>query len=91
MSREAMIHCFLHAAVLASSPWLRRRAVPGMVSTSKASRPMKPRSTRRKQMARSISPFSFFTNFQFYTCLEFMMFDALDTSCILKHLLSNHV
>eukprot|EP00959_Pyramimonas_sp_CCMP1952_P051201 1070113-Pyramimonas_sp.AAC.1 len=78
MSREAMIHCCLHAAVLANSPWLDRRAVPETVSTSKASRSMEPRITMRNMMARSISPFSFFTNFHACTYLEVMMFDALD-------------
>eukprot|EP00959_Pyramimonas_sp_CCMP1952_P379748 7954864-Pyramimonas_sp.AAC.1 len=70
MSREAMIHCFLHAAVLASSLWLDRRAVPEKVSTSKAPRSMKPRSAKRRLTGRSISPFSFFTHFHLYTDLE---------------------
>eukprot|EP00959_Pyramimonas_sp_CCMP1952_P204065 4267704-Pyramimonas_sp.AAC.1 len=59
MSREAVIHGFLHAAVLANSLWLGRRAVPEKVSTSQVSRSMKPRNTRRNLMARSTSPFSF--------------------------------
>eukprot|EP00959_Pyramimonas_sp_CCMP1952_P097573 2039551-Pyramimonas_sp.AAC.1 len=58
-----MAHCFLRAAVLASSLWLDRRAVPEKVSTSKASRSMGPRSTERILMVRSISSFSFFANF----------------------------
>eukprot|EP00959_Pyramimonas_sp_CCMP1952_P259941 5434761-Pyramimonas_sp.AAC.1 len=29
MTMDAMIHCFLHANVLASIIWLARRAVPG--------------------------------------------------------------
>eukprot|EP00959_Pyramimonas_sp_CCMP1952_P011655 244918-Pyramimonas_sp.AAC.1 len=78
-----MIHYFLHAAVLASSLWLDRRA--------KASRSMKPRSTRRNLMARSISPFPCFINFYVHTDLEVMMFDALDMSCMMKHSVSNHV
>eukprot|EP00959_Pyramimonas_sp_CCMP1952_P371423 7777700-Pyramimonas_sp.AAC.1 len=63
MSKEAMTHCFLHAAALASSLWLDRRAVPEKVSASKAPRFMGPRSTESNTMARSISPFSFFANF----------------------------
>eukprot|EP00959_Pyramimonas_sp_CCMP1952_P419073 8778450-Pyramimonas_sp.AAC.1 len=84
MSMAAMIHCFLHAAVLASSHQLGRRAVPEKVSTSKASGPMKPRSTRRNLMARHTSPFPFFTNCHAYTYLEVMMFYALDRSSSLK-------
>eukprot|EP00959_Pyramimonas_sp_CCMP1952_P245406 5129214-Pyramimonas_sp.AAC.1 len=91
MSREAMMNCFLHAAVQASNLWLDHLAVPENVSTPKASRSMEPRSTKRSQMVRSISPFSFFTHFHVYTYLEVMMFDALAISCILKQLLSNHV
>ena len=67
---DAMIHFLLHAAALANSRWLDRRAVPENVSTSKASRSIKPRSTRRKRMVRYISPFSFLTNFHLYTDLE---------------------
>eukprot|EP00959_Pyramimonas_sp_CCMP1952_P112972 2361363-Pyramimonas_sp.AAC.1 len=52
MSREAMVHCFLHAAALASSLGLDSRAAPGKVSASKASRSMTPRSTRRSPMVR---------------------------------------
>eukprot|EP00959_Pyramimonas_sp_CCMP1952_P370487 7759350-Pyramimonas_sp.AAC.1 len=56
MSRETIIHCFLHAAVLARDLWLDLLAVPENVSTSKPSRSMKPRSTKRSRMARSIPP-----------------------------------
>eukprot|EP00959_Pyramimonas_sp_CCMP1952_P153966 3221090-Pyramimonas_sp.AAC.1 len=91
MSRGAIVHFFLHAAVLANSLWLDRRAVPENVSTSKASRSMRPRSTKRSLMARSISPFSFCTNLNLHTYLEVMMFDALAIDCILKHLLLNRV
>eukprot|EP00959_Pyramimonas_sp_CCMP1952_P160006 3346813-Pyramimonas_sp.AAC.1 len=64
-----MTHCFLHAAALASRLWLGRRAVPEQASTSKASRSMKPRSTSRNLMARSIPPISFFANFHVCTYL----------------------
>eukprot|EP00959_Pyramimonas_sp_CCMP1952_P056929 1188660-Pyramimonas_sp.AAC.1 len=84
MSRDAMVQCFLHAAVLTSSPWLGRRAVPEKVSTSTASRSTKPRCTRRNLMARSISPSSFFTNLDLRANLEAMMFDAFEMSCSWK-------
>eukprot|EP00959_Pyramimonas_sp_CCMP1952_P109292 2286084-Pyramimonas_sp.AAC.1 len=85
MSREAMIHCFLHAAVLTSNLWLDRLAVPENVSTSKASRSMRPRRIKRSRMVRVVSPFSFFTNFYLRAYLEAMIFDASAISRILKH------
>eukprot|EP00959_Pyramimonas_sp_CCMP1952_P098096 2050339-Pyramimonas_sp.AAC.1 len=63
MSRGAMIHRFLHAAVLASNLWLDRRAAPENASTSKTSRSMGPQTTRRNLVARSMSPVWFFANF----------------------------
>eukprot|EP00959_Pyramimonas_sp_CCMP1952_P307701 6440246-Pyramimonas_sp.AAC.1 len=50
-----MIHCFLHAAVLASNLWLALLALPENASKSKASRSMRPRSTKRSRMVRSIT------------------------------------
>eukprot|EP00959_Pyramimonas_sp_CCMP1952_P232878 4867059-Pyramimonas_sp.AAC.1 len=66
MSREAMVHCFLRAAVLASRLWPGRRAVPEKASASKASRSTGPRSAERNVMVRSISPFSLFKNFNLH-------------------------
>eukprot|EP00959_Pyramimonas_sp_CCMP1952_P072226 1508382-Pyramimonas_sp.AAC.1 len=50
MLRETVIHCFMHAAALASNLWLDLLAVPENASTSKVSRPKKPRSTKRSRM-----------------------------------------
>eukprot|EP00959_Pyramimonas_sp_CCMP1952_P318632 6667266-Pyramimonas_sp.AAC.2 len=86
-----MIHCFLHAAALASSLWIGRRAVPENTFTPKDSRFVKPRRTKRSLMVRAMSPFSFLTNFHVRTYLEVMMFDGLAIYCILKHLWSSHV
>eukprot|EP00959_Pyramimonas_sp_CCMP1952_P319728 6690063-Pyramimonas_sp.AAC.1 len=80
MSRDAMAHCFLRAAALASNRRFDRRAVPENASASEASRSVKPRSTRRNLMARSISPISLLTNFRLYTYIGVMVFDALDAS-----------
>eukprot|EP00959_Pyramimonas_sp_CCMP1952_P329035 6888540-Pyramimonas_sp.AAC.1 len=63
-SWEAMVHCFLRAAVLESNLWLGRRA--------------NPENGFHVEGFEVHGPFSSFTNFDLQTDLDVMVFDALD-------------
>eukprot|EP00959_Pyramimonas_sp_CCMP1952_P185681 3882113-Pyramimonas_sp.AAC.1 len=80
MSMDAMIHCFLHAAALASNPWLARRAAAEEASTPNASTSMEPRRKRSSRTVRSTSRMSFLTDFHLRAYLEVAMVVACSVS-----------
>eukprot|EP00959_Pyramimonas_sp_CCMP1952_P443938 9294081-Pyramimonas_sp.AAC.1 len=91
MSREAMIHRFMHAAVLASKSQARP---PRCARKGRRVKGFKVHEASKHQAQYDGTFHSAFLVLQKLPCVhivEVMMFDALAMSCILKHMLSKHV